>query len=295
MAYCVRCGVKLSEGSPSCPLCGTEVVLPSGMKESSQTPLFAQSLPPEGSRGLSKTKKGFIELLLSIFVISELSIFISMWFSGAIAHSFVPMFSIAFATLSLIYVILGRTRYTSQALVQGLLVSIYLLGLDLQNLQLSWSLPAILSIALYSALFVVPFTQWAKRSVTRTGLFMIFALIGYLGLINFVLNNMLTWFFPIAVPQLLIMLALGLLLLLWLTKRKNKKIPIADVVFGLLFVLFLSSAVFDLLLTHYQTGVFALRWAGSLVTASIIIFMFLAAVTVSRRLRRFFTSHNLHS
>lgn len=295
MAYCVRCGVKLSEGLKSCPLCDTKVMLPEGMTEQTSTPLFSQSLPVQGSKGLSKTKKGFIELILSLFFISEVSVFLSMWLSGAIEHSFVPLFSIAMATLCLIFVVLGHQSYPKQASIQALLVMVYLIGLDLQNAVLSWSLIAVPSIALYLALLVLPFSPWAKRFLKSTVVIMILSLFLYLLLLNVVIAGSLTWFFPVAFFQVLIMCSFTALLLVWLSRRKNKKIPIADVVFGSLFVLFMSAVAFDILLAHYQSGSFAIHWSRSLLAASVVIFLFLTGVSLSRRLRRFFTSHNLHT
>ncbi len=295
MAYCVRCGVKLSQGSHYCALCKTEVVLPKDMEENDSSPLFDQRLPEKGSKGVSKTKKGFIELVISLFVVSELSVFFSMWLSNTLNHSFIPMFSIAMATLTLITVVLSKPCYVSQASVLSLLVILYLLGLDFHNLTLSWSLLAAISVALFWVLFVFPFSSWAKSHLKYATLIVLLLLVLYLLIMNLLLARALTWFAPVGLMQLFVVLALVFLFFLWLTKRKNKKIPIADIIFGSLFVVLLSLSVFDLLLTKYQIGTYSLRWSESLFFASMIILVFLTGISVSRRLRRFFTSHNLHS
>jgi hypothetical protein len=265
------------------------------MEENDSSPLFDQRLPEKGSKGVSKTKKGFIELVISLFVVSELSVFFSMWLSNTLNHSFIPMFSIAMATLTLITVVLSKPCYVSQASVLSLLVILYLLGLDFHNLTLSWSLLAAISVALFWVLFVFPFSSWAKSHLKYATLIVLLLLVLYLLIMNLLLARALTWFAPVGLMQLFVVLALVFLFFLWLTKRKNKKIPIADIIFGSLFVVLLSLSVFDLLLTKYQIGTYSLRWSESLFFASMIILVFLTGISVSRRLRRFFTSHNLHS
>ncbi|MGH0052175.1 MAG: zinc-ribbon domain-containing protein, partial [Sphaerochaetaceae bacterium] len=95
MAYCVRCGVKLSDGTKACPLCGTKVQLPPDIKEVPSEPLFAQKLPPEGTQGISKTRKGLVELIGALFVVSEITVALSLLFSGALKFAFIPLFCIA--------------------------------------------------------------------------------------------------------------------------------------------------------------------------------------------------------
>src|SRR5690606_30779615 len=126
----IRCGVKLEEGSKACPLCKTPVQLPPGMEESKQQPLFAQKLPSRGLGGVNKTRKGIIELIISLFVISELTVFLSLWLSGNGNQSFIPLFSIAMAALSLILAFSAKPTYTMQASIQCVLVAVYLVGLD---------------------------------------------------------------------------------------------------------------------------------------------------------------------
>jgi hypothetical protein len=116
----------------------------------------------------------------------------------------------------------------------------------------------------------------------------------YLALINLVVSGALTWFLPVAVPTLLALLLGALLFFLWFSNRKGNRIPIADIVLGSMVVLFSSSAVFDGSLARYQTGAISLRWASSLLVTALVILLFMVAVSLSLRLRRYFTSHNRH-
>jgi len=114
-------------------------------------------------------------------------------------------------------------------------------------------------------------------------------------LINLVLEHSLTWFIPVTLPVIATLLVLLGLFGLWFSKRKNKRVPLADVVLATLVVLFGTITSLDFFLSGYQLGVFTLRWSRGLLGASFVILVFLVSVSVSRRVRRYFTSHNRHT
>lgn len=294
MAYCVICGVKLEEGSKRCPLCNTEVHLPQGVEEQPSEPLFAQPLPPAGMGGITKTRKGVIELILSLFVVSELTVALSMILSGNLAYSFIPLFSIAMATLSLILAFSNKPTFSRQASIQLLLIALYLLGIDAVDLSLSWSLVASPALGLLWMYSIFPTHARMSKAPRRSAVLVVCATLAYLAIVNVVFSGSLTWFLPVALPSLLVLVLLCTLFLFWFSKRRNKTIPLADIVLGTLVVLFLSATVFDLVLSKYQRGIFILRWSDSLLLSGLIIFLFLVSVSVSRRVRRYFTSHNRH-
>jgi hypothetical protein len=295
MAYCVQCGVKLEEGSKQCPLCNTEVLLPKGVQEQPSEPLFAQPLPPAGMGGITKTRKGVIELILSLFVVSELTVALSMILSGNVAHSFIPLFSIAMAALSLILAFSNKPTFQRQASIQFLLAAVYLLGIDAADRNLSWSLVASPALGLLWMYVVFPSHARISKAPRRSVVLVVLSTLAYLALVNGVLSGSLTWFVPVALPSLLVLVVLCWVFLFWFSRRRNKSIPLADIVLGTLVVLFLSATVFDLFLSKYQRGVFILRWSESLLLSGLIILLFLVSVSVSRRVRRYFTSHNRHS
>lgn len=294
MAYCIRCGVKLEEGSKACPLCKTPVQLPPGMEERKQQPLFAQNLPSRGLGGVNKTRKGIIELIISLFVISELTVFLSMWLSGNGNQSFIPLFSIAMAALSLILAFSAKPTYTMQASIQCVLVAVYLVGLDASDLRLFWSLIASPALGVAWLYFVYPFTRRAVQKTKKAAGICLLGSLAYLALINLVLEQGLTWFVPVTLPVIATLLLLLSLFSLWFTNRKNKRVPLADVVLATLVVLFGTMTSLDFFLSGYQLGVFTLRWSTGLLGTAVVVLLFLISVSVSRRVRRFFTSHNRH-
>ncbi len=294
MAYCVRCGVKLPSGAKTCPLCGTEVQLPPGMEETPSELLFAKRLPPEGTRGITKARKGLVELIIALFVVSEITVGVSLIFSGALAYMFIPLFCIAMATVSLVSIVLAKPRYVNNASWQSLIVALLLLGLDGADFTWSWSLIATGGIIMFWMYWVFPWIKWTQKHVKSGIALGIVSTLCYLGLINLVVSGALTWFMPVAIPTLLALLVGTLLFLFWFANRKGNRIPIADIVLGTMVVFFSASAVFDGSLTYYKTEIFSLRWASSLLVAAIVILLFMVAVSFSLRLRRYFTSHNRH-
>ncbi len=294
MAYCIKCGVKLEERAQECPLCQTPVVLPPGLERGSSEPLFPHPLSPKGTEGITKTSKGIIELILSLFVVSEITIALTMWFSGNIEHSFIPLFSIAMGALVIAMALVAKHTYAAQATTHILLVSIYLLCLDATNRHLFWSFFAVGALALLWIFAVYTTTKKAKAHLGWTALLLMVSLLGYIAMINGLVAGTLTWFVPVALPTACVLfLGVGLFSLLFLTRKKTW-LPLADLVFFNLIVLFLTFTALDIFMTHYRDGIWILNWSVSLFSAAIVLMILLGGVSVSRRLRRYFTSQNKH-
>lgn len=295
MAYCIQCGVKLEERARQCPLCQTPVILPPQMERGDSEPLFPQPLPKAGTDGINKTSKGIIELILSLLVVSEITIALTMWFSGNMAHSFIPLFSTAMAALVIAMALVAKHTYVAQSSIHIVLVAIYLLGLDAINRSFSWSLIAVGALALLWVFAVFTTTGKAKAHSVWTTLLLIFSPLGYVALINVVATGSLTWFVPVALPTACVFFfGVGLFFLLFLTRKKTR-IPLADIVFFNLIVLFLTFTALDLFMTHYRQAIWRLSWSVSLFSAAIVLILLLGGVSASRRLRRYFTSQNRHS
>lgn len=295
MAYCVMCGVKLEDGAVQCPLCRTEVLLPSHVVEKPAEPLFPHPLPEKGTGGISKTSKGIIELILSLLVVSEVTIALTMWYSGNFSHSFIPLFSTAMAALVIAMALVSRHSYVAQTTTHLILVSLYLLGIDGSSGPLSWSVIAVGGIAILWLYAVYTTTRTARTCPLGSASLLMLATLGYLAMINLVVVGKLSWFFPVALPTSLVLFAgVGLFFLLFLT-RKRTRLPLADLIFFNLIVLFLTFTALDLFLNRYGSGIWTLSWSVSLFSASVALMLLLISVSVSRRIRRFFTSQNRHS
>ena len=294
MAYCIQCGVKLEDRARQCPLCQTPVMLPPHMERGESEPLFPQPLPEEGTGGINKTSKGIIELILSLLVVSEITIALTMWYSGNMAHSFIPLFSTAMAALVIAMALVARHTYVAQSSTHIVLVSLYLLGLDATNRHLSWSLIAVGALVLLWIFAVFTTTGKAKAHPVWTALLLVISPLGYVALVNVVIAGSLTWFVPVALPTACVFfLGVGLFSLLFLTRNKTR-IPLADIIFFSLIVVFLTFTALDLFMTHYRQVIWRLNWSLSLFSAAIVLMILLGSVSASRRLRRYFTSQHKH-
>ncbi|HKM07917.1 MAG TPA: RING finger protein [Sphaerochaeta sp.] len=294
MAYCVKCGVKLEERAQECPLCQTPVILPPGLERGYSEPLFPQPLPPQGTGGITKTSKGIIELILSLLVVSEITIALTMWFSGNIEHSFIPLFSTAMAALAIAMALVAKHSYVAQATTHVVLVSLYLVGIESTSNRLCWSPIAVGALALFWFFAVYTTTKTAKKHPRITALLLMASTLGYIAMINIIVAGTLTWFFPVALPTTCVLFfGVGLFFLLFLTPNKTR-LPLADLVFFNLIVLFLSFTALDIFMTHYRSGIWRLNWSLSLFSAALVLMILLGGVSVSRRLRRYFTSQNKH-
>lgn len=295
MAYCIQCGVKLEERARECALCQTPVILPPGMERGDSEPLFPHPLPEKGTEGINKTSKGIIELILSLLVVSEITIALTMWFSGNMAYSFIPLFSTAMAALVIAMALVAKHTYVAQATIHTILVSIYLLGIDSIDNRFNWSLIVVGALVLLWISAVFTTTKKAKAHPVLTTLLLMVSILGYIVMINLLVAGSLTWFVPVALPTAgVFFLGVALFFLMFLT-RKRSRIPLADLVFFNLIVLFLTFTTLDIFLTHYKVGLWRLNWSLSLFSAAMVLTILLVGVNVSRRLRRYFTSQNRHS
>lgn len=295
MAYCVKCGVKLEERAGECPLCQTPVIFPPRLERGDSEPLFPKPLPQKGTEGINKTSKGIIELILSLLLVSEVTIALTMWFSGNIEHSFIPLFSTAMAALVIAMALVAKHTYVAQATTHSILVSLYLLGLDATDGRFCWSLIAVGALGLFWIAAVFTTTKKSKAHPGWTAVLLMASLLCYVAMINALVAGSLTWFVPVALPTICVLfLGIGLFFLLFLTRNKNR-IPLADLVFFNLIVLFLAFTALDVFMTHYRHGIWTLNWSLSLFSAAMVLTILLCGVSISRRLRRYFTSQNKHS
>lgn len=292
MAYCVQCGVKLADGAAACPLCNTPVLLPPTVVERKGEPLFAKKLDGPRSSGITKVRKGILELTLSLAVVALIAVGLSLTLSGLGRYSFIPIFSIVMVEATLVASLLAKPSYVRLSSIVLIGAGIYLVGLDLADLTLSWSLIASSALPLLWLFAVAPATKMKKWRIVTLSLI---AVLLYLLIINITIDGALTWFLPVALPTMLLFGFLATIFALFLIKRKGTIIPISDVVLATLVVIFVAISGFDFFLTHYQRGFFALRWSKSLLWAALVALLFLLALSCSRRIRRYFTSHIRHS
>lgn len=241
MAYCVQCGVKLADGAPVCPLCNTAVVLPATMVEAKAQSLFAQPLEPGSGSGITKWRKGIFELALALAVVSIVAVGLSLGLSGLGRYSFIPIFSIAWVTATLALCLYTKVTYVREATIILVATALYLVGLDLSDLTLSWSLIASPALLLVWIAAVAPYSGMKVKGILALALVSVLL---YLLMLNIVVAGKLTWYLPVALPSALVFVALASLFTLFFLRRKTPLIPLVDVVLATLVTLFSSISCF---------------------------------------------------
>jgi hypothetical protein len=265
------------------------------MSEQKQEPLFPQPMPQEGSGGFNKTIKGIVELIIALLLVSEFTIFFSMMFSGNLAYSFIPLFAPFMAAVIITIALAAKHTYPMQVSLHSLAVIILLFGLDASDWILSWSFVVVGAILVFWVVAVLPAIGKAAKRPKLLAVFSVLVALIYVAFLNWIVKGTLTWFFPVAIPSAVVFLIGFSLMCLRFFKKNRARIPLADVIFFALIVLFLTISAVDLFSTQYLFGVWRLRWSISLLSAAVILSLFLTAVSLSRRARRYFTSQNRHS
>ena len=98
--YCVRCGVRLAEGVPSCPLCQTPVWNPEVPDRAEQPRTFSRTYPP--------APKSIRYPILAFLTIFLMAVCLSVWIfciktRGAVSWSGLVMLGIALVYFSVIF------------------------------------------------------------------------------------------------------------------------------------------------------------------------------------------------
>lgn len=290
MAYCVRCGVQLAGGSKRCPLCDTPVLLPDGFIEEIERPLFSKPLERAQKGGLSKARKGILELMIALGVVAFISVGLALGLSGHRDIVLIPLVAIAVSLVSLSYVLMGRQTYVAQSTVHLTLSAVLLIVIDGTLGRISWSLIATFSIALFWVLWVFPFMKHPELDLPRKLATSMAAVLFYLGGLNRVLDGKFTWFVPIALPLWSFTVTATVVLLTSFAARRGRTVTITELVLSTLFIVFLALTGLDLLQNHYRNGIWALRWSSPLLIGAAVLLVVLLAYVLSLRVRRYFTS-----
>ncbi|MDY4888999.1 MAG: DUF6320 domain-containing protein [Sphaerochaetaceae bacterium] len=284
MAYCVKCGVQLPDGSKSCPLCGTSVILPPGMEEQKEKPLFPESSEGHSERGLDKTRKAMFEIAMIITVVAEIVVGFSMLPNP---DAFIPMLCIAYAAIAfLIPVLVEKPSYTVIASMEIVATAILVLLIELfLSKELSWSLIVAASLALTWVLTVVPILL--RRHIVMAVLIMIAGLCGFLALID-VMFPPFGWVIKVGYPTFAFMLVSCLMFLLRLKSKIFVKATTVDLVFSFFSIVCMTIGFGD----WAYHGFASLGWSRSLWVCGITLFVIEILIAFTKKLRNLFNTRN---
>lgn len=297
MPYCVQCGVELPPDAMKCPLCATPVVLLStgGDVQNHGGGGWAELFPSDAlvfkARGLDKRRKGALELLFGITLITEVILAVSLFPSPV--GWFIPMLSVLFGALCVVVPLVLPVSYrwfsTGWLALSALFLGI--LGISLNGYH--WSAIACASIVLGWLCFVFPFFLPCKRRWV-SAIVQFVAILSFLYLIDFLGDEKLSWFLPVAVPVVGVFSVSVGVLVLRMRLSRHANFPLADLLLSVCCIACVTVGTGDVSATRYLTGRWGVGWSGTLWVSAVVLVVFLLLVGCSRRIRRYFTSQISH-
>lgn len=287
MAYCVNCGVKLESGSLACPLCKTEVHASQQVIGEAGTPLF----PPadEGRTidhpALDKNRKGIIELVIAFMAIAVITLFITA-FAIARFSPWIPIGCVVLGGSYLLVALFVRPTFVKLATWFSIITIVLLTVIDLDDLMLTWSAYANLSIALAWIVAVFPWKYPRSRRETAFR-FSLVAVALYLVALDALDDLALSWSLAIALPTYAVaLLALGVLVL----RIKLGKPTITDVVLSLIAICSWGVVAGDFFHLRSIRDERLLSWSSSVAIVALCIVIFLLLNLTVRRVRDYFNN-----
>lgn len=298
MPYCVRCGVELPPDAVKCPLCATPVVLPpvggdvqnhggGGWNE-----LFPSEAPVSKTHGLDKRRKGALELLFGITLITEVVLAVSLLPSSV--GWFIPMLSVLFGALCVVVPLVLPVSYRWFSTGWLALSALFLGTLGISSNGCYWSAVACASIVLGWLCFVFPFFLPRKRRWASV-IVQLAAVLSFLYMLDFLGDGRLSWFLPVAVPVVGVFFVSAGILVLRMRLSRHVDFPLADLLLSVCCIACVTVGAGDVSATRYLTGRWGVGWSGTLWVSAGVLIVFLLLVGCSRRIRRYFTSQVSHS
>ena len=287
MAYCVECGVKLENGATACPLCHREVIAPKEIIGTSKSSLFNEVQDEKfPSLKYDKTRKGLIELSITFVGVAIVTLLIT---GIAISDSFSPWFSISCTIMGALYLFIllfGKSTYTRIATLFTIQTIITLFTIDIFDLQLTWSLYAMVGVILLYIIAVFPFYKNITSPIVKISV-MSAVIIVCLFLLDLIEAGGLLWFFPVALPTFLFTL-MGFFIL---AIRYYFGTPsLSDIVLSIILNISVGTVAGDFFSLRMANSPLFLTWSKSVLIVSVILALFLIANATIRKVRFYFNN-----
>ncbi len=287
MAYCVRCGVKLESGATECPLCNTKVIAGDDLIGKSTDPLFPLTKGTKDEHMLlDKRRKGFIELVATFMGISIVTLLIT-GFALKSSHNFDPWLPIACVFIGgwyLLSLLLFRLTYTRLATIYTLLTMLLLFIIDIYNFPLTWSLYPIAALGVYWVVGVMPW-MLRQRRVLFASIAGIFSIAAFLLVVDALEGGGLSWFFPVALP-ILVVVVVGVAVLLLRLQRGN--LLVSEIVLSIILIATIGVGSGDFFAQRFLGSDQMLSWSLNVWVVAIILGVFLFVLATVKKVRLFF-------
>ncbi len=289
MAYCVRCGVKLESGATECPLCNTKVIASDDLIGTSTDPLFPLAMGTKDDHmRLDKRRKGLIELVAAFMGISIVTLLIT-GFALNSTHNFDPWLPIACVFIGgwyLLSLLLFQLTYTRLATIYTLLTMSLLFFIDIYNFPLTWSLYPISALGVYWVVGVMPWMLKRRRVLVGT-VAGILSLAAFLLVVDALEGGGLSWFFPIALPILLVVLVSASVLL---KRLQRGNLLVSEVVMSIILIATIGVGSGDFFAQRYLGSDQMLSWSLNVWVVAAILGVFLFVLATVKKVKLFFVN-----
>lgn len=286
MAYCVRCGVEMQKGLESCPLCGTEVILPDEQDIEEGMRPFSERIPRNVRPRVNLVpSKAFILLATFILLVPLLvTLIIDFTANRTITWSFYPITSIALLWILIAYPSLLKGHTTYQVITMDILsIAVFLLSLDFYSGSFpEWSQYPALALLLLWVYIAIPFLFTWKRVYLIVSIW-------FLGTAGFLfaldkLTGGSDWFLPLGLP-ILVFTGLVVIIIMMMAKTVKDK-PLLTAGVSLIAVSGLVVAI-DAVTNLFVKGKLLIAWSSILAAVLIPTAIFLFIVNGSPELKAY--------
>ena len=292
MAYCVRCGVKLEEGSTICPLCQTPVVAPPEIIGVQQDPLFPKITDDlkkhsaDEYQRLDKTRKGVIELVIAFMSIAVITLIITTFALDGTFSPWIPIGSVILGGSYILVALFVRPTFQKIGTWYIILTAVLLTVIDFGDLILTWSFIVNVSLLL---LWIVAIFPWMLSQHLRTKGFAtaIIAIAAYFVVLDYLTSGTIGWSVVIALPTY----AVSLVSLMFLALRiRYGKPSVTDIVLSVIVSACWGVVAGDFFNLRAIQSSQLLSWSSSVMVVAVCLLIFLSLNMSVRRVRNYFNN-----
>ncbi len=287
MAYCVECGVELAPGTQQCPLCGRKVIAPKeiiGVREEGLFPSPSSGTLRKPLR-LDKYRKGITELVLTFASIAILTLIITGAAFGSVLMFWRPAAYILTGTSFLLVLLFSTLKYTNIASWYALFTILTLIVADSHDLYFSWVAYPFTGIVLLYTFGV--FMLYRRFPLVLRIITSVTVLLGSLALFDLFTHRTLTWFFPVGVPVVsVVIISLSVTFIRYVKGHPS----ITEMILMLLLSASVSTVAGDFFALRWKESESLLSWSFSLFVISLLLCTFIVITMSVKKVRYYF--HN---
>ncbi|MBN2859929.1 MAG: hypothetical protein JXK93_06680 [Sphaerochaetaceae bacterium] len=287
MAYCVECGVELAPGTQQCPLCGRKVIAPKEIIQEKEESLF-----PSPSYGtvrnalrLDKYRQGITELVLTFAVIAILTLTITGVAFGSVLMFWRPAAYIVTGTSFFLVLLFSTLNYRNIATWYSLLTILTLIVADSHDLQFTWVAYPFTGLILFYTFSV--FMLYRRIPIAVRILISVTVLLASLALFDLFTHHALTWFIPVGVPVVAVVI---ITLCVTFIRYVKGNPSITEMILMLLLSASISTVSGDFFALRWKESDSLLSWSFSLFVISLLLCVFIIITMSVKKVRYYF--HN---